>query len=92
MNNYNISYSGKVIFKMFNESKQEMDEFHQNYKEARIHHVGKYAAVPTAEETKIARDWLSMGTARTAQKYGMKQNAVNYIVNRVSRHQFKYGG
>lgn len=89
MAKYNQMYVGSIIERMIG-SEEAMDEFHENYLNAR-HGTQRKTKEPTAFEIKVAKDYLSIGPKRAAQTNGITAVEVQSIIAFVSRWQFRTG-
>ena len=85
----NTAYQGDVTLRMMGNDMKKMEEFHEDYREYCRGGTTKYSPVPTKDDYKIAKDWMSIGRIATAKKWGIKETMVDGTVNRVSRYQMR---
>lgn len=89
MKKYNQMYVGSVIERMLG-SEEAMDEFHEQYLEARNKNTRNTKA-PTGFEISVAKSFLEKGATLTAKSHNITVNKVQSIVTFVSRWQFRTG-
>lgn len=84
---WNKHYQQEVLFRMFNQDEDKMQEFHEEYLQFRQR---GYTARINEKDRKIANDWRSgMTTRELSQKYKMKQSLVDSRIKAVAKHYLR---
>lgn len=72
-----------IILRMFNNDEKKMDEFYEDYKNARLHTRN---SIITKQDIALAHDWKKdMTTRELSQKYKLTQSKVDSRIKAVAR-------